>query len=187
MGVLREFTCDLHHHFRFHTSVLLLPCGGVRQVLVVRRCRVATTQTVLYAVVSQHQVEYRGYQRGTAISQLHTFSRHFTVNHGIVFTAKVSETYVHHFVRTLFQAQRQVHVFLLCTGFQVPFLATIPTETYRAVRHAQRVRSFIPSQHFPFWVFVFPEMAIQLRSAQEVFRHIALVIRIQTHQHRHVG
>ena len=185
--VLCKFTCHTNHQFRFHTGVFFLPCRGVRFVCKIIFGNVFIVQTVVHAVLCNQQIEYGRHQLRFTIGQRDFFHRHFAVNHFVMFAAIVAEADAYHIVRTLFQRTRCKDFLTLRFGFQVPFGATVPTEAHRTVWHGQAVGILIPNNGFPFGIFLFAQLLVQLGRTQAVTRTVALLIFVQAHQHRHIG
>ena len=167
--------------------MFFLPCRGVRFVFKIIFGNVFIVQTVIHAVLCNQQIEYGCHQLCFTVGQRDFFHRHFAVNHFVVFAAIVAEADAHHIVGTLFQRTRREDFLALRFGFQVPFGAAVPTETHRTVRHGQAVGIFIPNNGFPFGIFLFAQLLVQLGRTQAVTRTVALLVFVQAHQHRHIG
>ena len=187
MCVLCKFTRHTNHQFRFHASVFFLPCRSVRFVFKIIFGNVFIVQTVVHAVLCNQQIEYGRHQLCFTVGQRDFFHRHFAVNHFVVFAAIVAKADAHHIVRTLFQRTRCKDFLTLRFGFQVPFGAAVPTEAHRTVRHGQAVGILIPNNGFPFGIFLFAQLLVQLGRTQTVTRTVALLVFVQAHQHRHIG
>ena len=80
VGILGKFTRHANDHFRLHACVFLLPSRCIGFVVKIIFGAIFVIQTMLYAIVCQHQIKYSCHQCGFAVCQFHFFDRYFAVN-----------------------------------------------------------------------------------------------------------
>ena len=189
MRVLGELAGYLNHAFGRNAGVFLLPFRRVGLVVKIIFGHVLVAQAVVHAVLRHQKVEHGSHQLAAAVGQGDAFHRHFAEGFFFVeFAAEVVEADAHHVIGIVFQRQGRLNVLIILRlGFQIPFLAAVPTEADGAVGQHQAVGFLVPGQYFPIGIFLFAEVVAQMRGAQSVFRAIPFAIFFQAHQHRHIG
>ena len=187
--VLGELAGYLNHAFGSDAGVFFLPFRRVGLVVKIIFGHVLVAQAVVHAVLRHQKVEHGGHQPAAAVGQGDAFHRYFAEGFFFVeFAAEVVEADAHHVIGARFQRQGRLNVLvILRLGFQIPLAAAVPTEADGTVGQHQAVGFFVPRQHFPVGVFLFAEIAAQLRRAQGVFGAVAFAVFFQAHQHRHIG
>ena len=191
-GIVRvfgELAGYLNHAFGRNASVFFLPFRRVGFVVKIIFGHVLVAQAVVHAVLRHQKVEHGSHQLAAAVGQGNAFHRHFAEGFFFVeFAAEVVEADAHHVIGIVFQRQGRLNVLIILRlGFQIPFLAAVPTEADGAVGQHQAVGFLVPRQHFPIGIFLFSEVVAQMRGAQSVFGAVAFAVFLQAHQHRHIG